>query len=98
MSFNDRCHEALFALRSGVPIDDTPELRAALDEMLVQGAQGHRFPERGLVISIRDRGLIAGIDLDKHECPAEFTDEYGDHTCRRCSDLSLEELPSGDAI
>lgn len=36
VSLNDRCHEALFALRSGTPLEDTPAVPAGWQMLSVR--------------------------------------------------------------
>lgn len=64
MSFNDRCREAEYALRKGVPLEDTPELRAGLISLLSSMAEGwvDTADLRDAISQINQRATDQGID------------------------------------
>lgn len=97
MSFNDRCAEALYALKKGVDIDDVPGLRSWLAEQLAYGVAGISFPPRDVVLGIRDKGRAAGIDLYSHVCPMDLKDVYGDAGCKFCLLTGTDFEDMGDA-
>lgn len=84
MSLNDRCAEALYAIRSGVSLEGIPGLREYLAERLADGVAGVAFPPRDLVSAIRAKGQEQGFDLYAHVCARDVTDEYGDIRCSFC--------------
>jgi len=87
LSSNDRCAEALFALRAGVDLGGGPELaglREHLDEIFQAGAAGTASPPRELVLAVRDRGRAQGLDLYQHRCPMDERDAEGTRGCRFC--------------
>lgn len=96
MSFNDRCAEALYALKMGVDIDDVPGLRAWVAEQLAYGVAGVSFPPRDVVMGIRDKGRAQGIDLYSHVCAMDAKDVYGDTGCKFCLLVDEPAMPAGE--
>lgn len=62
MSLNDRCREAVEALDSGGQLPDTPAVREFIRSILMESADGIRFPIgiREFALAIRDAARDGG--------------------------------------